>query len=89
MEEYLQWVKTYFFADSIPENVDNLNYFDAGLVNSLGIIDLIEKIESTFLISLNESHFQQRRFATISGLAEIIAELRTSGYLSSKVSEEV
>lgn len=76
MEECLQWVKAYFFTDSIPDNIDNINYFEAGLINSLGIIDLIEKIEATFAISLNESHFQQRRFATISGLAEIISELR-------------
>jgi acyl carrier protein len=53
-----------------------LNYFEAGLLDSLGVIDLISSIEERFGVRFDEHHFQERRFATIGGLSEIVAELR-------------
>ena len=67
----------YFFPDgNFPNGIEEVNYFDAGLINSLGIIDLIERIES---------HFQERRFSTIKGLSEIIHELQLETMKQSEI----
>jgi acyl carrier protein len=54
------------------------NYFEMGLVDSFGVIELIAGIEERFEIRFNERHFQDRRFSTIEGLSTIIAELSNS-----------
>ena len=51
------------------------NYFEAELIDSFGVIELIAAIESEFKIKFNENHFQDRRFATLLGLDELINEL--------------
>ena len=56
-----------------------VDYFEAGLVDSMGVIDLITAVEDHFEIRLNERHFQDRRFATIGGLREIVAETLEPG----------
>tara|TARA_A100001388_G_C28616302_1_gene425350 strand:- start:91 stop:354 length:264 start_codon:yes stop_codon:yes gene_type:complete len=56
------------------EDLENRNYFELGLIDSFGIIILIEEIESYYSIRLTEKHFEQRKFSTIAGLAEIIEE---------------
>lgn len=77
MQQYIDWLKTYFSNSApLPSDIDEANYFHAGLIDSLGIIDLIEAIESEFNINLTETHFQERRFSTIKGLAEIINEIK-------------
>ncbi len=73
----VQWLKDYFSAKSVlPDDVESANYFEAGLINSLGIIELIESAETYFQIKFNAEHFQERRFSTVKGLAEIITELK-------------
>lgn len=77
MEEVIQWLKNYFATKGeLPPNSEEMNYFELGLIDSLGVIELIEAIESHFEIKFNETIFQERRFSTIKGLAEIIQELR-------------
>ena len=76
MQPYIDWLKEYFARKSdLPENIEQLNYFNAGIIDSFGVIELIESIEQEFKIRFSEDHFQDRRFPTISGLAEIIQEL--------------
>lgn len=58
------------------KTLQGLNYFEAGLIDSMGVIELIGDIEVNFGIQFNARHFQERRFATIGGLTEIIMELR-------------
>jgi len=78
-----KWILDWFHENNneeILEDAENLineNYFEIGLIDSLGILTLIEEIESGFNINLNYKHFEQRRFSTISGLAEIIEEERS------------
>lgn len=76
-KQIVQWLKQYFSAKAeLPEGVEEANYFEVGLINSLGIIELIEAVESHFEIKFNAMHFQERRFSTIQGLAEIVDELK-------------
>ena len=55
-----------------------MNYFEAGLIDSLGVIELITEVEGHWEIRFNEKHFQDRRFPTIKGLSDLIAELSNS-----------
>ncbi len=52
----------------------NTDIFDAGLVDSFGIIELITAIESNFKIELKQEDLSDARFRTIKGIAEIIEE---------------
>tara|TARA_B100000315_G_C14490379_1_gene547300 strand:- start:718 stop:969 length:252 start_codon:yes stop_codon:yes gene_type:complete len=78
MNECIKWLKDYFRSrNNHSENPDrSANYFEAGLIDSLGLIELIDEIETKFNIRFNQEHFQDRRFSTIEGLAEIIEGLR-------------
>ena len=51
------------------------NYFDENLIDSLGVIELIADIEEHFGIHFSQEHFQDRRFATIGGLSDLVVEL--------------
>lgn len=52
----------------------NRDIFDAGFVDSFGIIELITAIESNFKIELKQEDLSDARFKTIKGIAEIIEE---------------
>ncbi len=53
-----------------------VNYFEVELIDSMGVIELIGDVEERFDIAFEQTHFQDRRFAFIGGLGEIIDELR-------------
>lgn len=55
-----------------------VDYFAAGLLDSLQVVELVAHLEQTFGVRFEDRHFQQRRFSTIGGLAEIVAELKTT-----------
>ena len=70
-----QWVRGWF-TERAPEmelNRDD-NYFEKGAIDSFGVIELIEEMESHFSVRFTEQDFQDRRFATLSGLVEILRE---------------
>ena len=51
------------------------DYFETGLVDSLGVVELIGELEQKYAVRFLDKHFQERRFSTIGGLAEIVSEL--------------
>ncbi len=51
-----------------------INYFDAGLLTSLEVIEFVSEIEDRFGVQFSEQDFQDPRFVTVAGLAEIIAD---------------
>jgi acyl carrier protein len=51
-----------------------INYFDAGLLTSLEVIEFVSEIEDRFGMQFSEQDFQDPRFVTVAGLAEIIGE---------------
>lgn len=57
---------------SVP--VRDANYIDAGILDSLNVIELIESVERQYDFKFSSRDFQDRRFVTVSGLAEIILE---------------
>jgi len=77
MQKIIDWLKDYFAARcSLPEKVETINFFEAGMIDSFGVIELIEVLEKEFGIQLTETQFQDRRFPTIAGLAEIVSEMQ-------------
>ena len=48
------------------------NYFKNGWLDSLKFIELINDVEQEFEILFSNDEFQNRKFATINGLREII-----------------
>ena len=68
------WLRDWFAARGAGVLKLDENYFDAGAIDSFGVIELIEAIESRNEIKFRQHDFQDRRFSTIRGLAEIIGE---------------
>lgn len=54
----------------------SLNYFEAGLLSSLEVIEFISEIESRFGVTFSEQDFQDPRFVTIAGVSELISDLQ-------------
>ena len=59
--------------DPLTEETD---IFETGFVDSLGIVELVTSIESTFSIRLDSAQLQDPKFKTIQGIAEIIDKRR-------------
>lgn len=69
----LNWLTEKFQEKSgKPEFNLQANFFEQELIDSFDIIVLIEDIEQHFSISFTDEDFQNRSFATIAGLADII-----------------
>ena len=84
METTLSWIIAWFEKRGKIPGITSAekagsNYFNAGLIDSLGVIEMITAIETNFGIQFGDSHFQDRRFSTIGGLSEIIDELSGKG----------
>lgn len=75
-----QWLFDWFAQKGrqVPSGRDplNVNYFDAGMLSSLEVIEFVTDIEQRFGVSFTERDFQDRRFATVAGLSEMIGELQ-------------
>ena len=65
-----------WFADKAPDRPlkPEENFFDAEVIDSFDVIELIEAIETTFAVRFAETDFQDRRFPTLAGLSAIVAE---------------
>ncbi|MDP2431768.1 MAG: acyl carrier protein [Pseudomonadota bacterium] len=50
------------------------NYFNAGAIDSFGVIELIEDMERAFSVRFSQDDFQDRRFSSVAGLAALLAE---------------
>lgn len=63
-----------WFAQRVPNSnlAPEQNYFAAGAIDSLGIIELIEDMEQTFSVHFSQNDFQDERFVSIRGLSEIL-----------------
>ncbi len=81
MDDVKDWLVTWFKekkgAGQHPDFA-RCNYFEAGFIDSFGIVELIMEIEEKYKVSFDQSHFQDQRFTTISGLAEVIGEMQSS-----------
>ncbi|MBU0516566.1 MAG: acyl carrier protein [Proteobacteria bacterium] len=71
-----------FFKDrgGLPgENAEQklaCRFLDVGLLDSLGLVELITEIEDRFSITLTDDHTESEQFQTVGGLVDLIEELR-------------
>jgi acyl carrier protein len=75
MKDFSGWLFNWFaqHAPQVRLGVDD-NYFEAGAIDSFGVIELIEDVEQAFEVRFSQDDFQDRRLPTILGLAAILAE---------------
>ncbi|MGD9807283.1 MAG: acyl carrier protein [Deferribacterales bacterium] len=78
MPDTKQWLTDWFSKkdkfNPDDENMFNANYFELDIIDSLEVIFMIEAIEKEFDITFTQDDFQDRKFATVSGLSEIITK---------------
>jgi acyl carrier protein len=79
MDEYSLWVLGWFeerhgISAGTPAERLQLDYFQSGLLDSFETMELVAEIESRFEIRFSAEQFQDRRFTTLGGLAQMIAE---------------
>ena len=56
----------------------SVDLFDDGYVDSIGVIELIQFLESTFAIDIPEEDLFSPEFSTIDGIATIVTRNRSS-----------
>ncbi len=77
--EIRDWLADWFLNNTSVEAADlanaaQTNYFEAGWMDSFSFIQFISDIEERFGVSFSNEEFQNREFATLGGLAGIIAK---------------
>jgi acyl carrier protein len=78
METYTNWINDWLNDHKGGTNiVIEDGFLKEGIIDSFGVILLIEDIEQEFSIKLNQKDFQDNRFGSIIGLAEIINEKKS------------
>lgn len=75
MQDYQTWIKDWF-GHRVPHLAlsSEDNFFAVGALDSFGVIELIEDLERTFPVQFSQDDFQDQRFGSISGLAEMLKE---------------
>jgi acyl carrier protein len=77
-EQVSQWLCDWFASrrkfKGDAAQLRDMNYFDAGLLTSLEVIEFVSEIEDCFGVQFSEQDFQDPRFVTVAGLAELIAD---------------
>lgn len=72
-DRVLDWIASWFVEKSGQEQLDlENNFFELDYIDSFGVIELIEDLEYEFNIIFNQEDFQDRRFSSIDGLADIV-----------------
>ncbi len=71
--EIEQWILTWFESRNpgVPIEPD-VDFYSARLIDSFGIIELIDEAEEHFSLQFLDSDFQKPEFRTVSGMARTI-----------------
>lgn len=65
-------------TDEIREDLD-LDLFEAGLLDSLGIIEVLLKLEEDFSIKLQPTDLERKDMATVNNLVSFLENLKVNG----------
>jgi acyl carrier protein len=74
-----QWLTGWFAArakigKSSPDAVQDVDYFEAGWLTSMEVVEFVTEIEHQFGMQFSDRDLQDQRFVTIAGLTELILE---------------
>jgi len=86
-EQVQEWLREWFasrgkIGRNAPENLLETDYFAAGWLSSMEVVEFVTEIEHHFGMQFSELDLQGQRFATISGLSELILERSTQAHPS-------
>lgn len=79
-ESIRQWLAAWFASKgrgTTQQNASssaNIDYFEAGWLTSMEIVEFVTEIEQHFGMQFSEDDLQDPRFVTIAGLAELVLE---------------
>jgi len=78
-QDICRWLEQWFIAKGkvsagSGNGLWSQNYFEAGLLSSLEVIEFVTEIENHYGIEFSDADFQDPRLVTISGLSELIEE---------------
>jgi acyl carrier protein len=80
--EIQEWVANWFVARLKPGEAEpvplDLDYFEAGWLTSMEVVEFVTEIEQTFGMQFSERDLQDPRFVTVNGLTELIL-VRSTG----------
>jgi len=79
LKEIKNYIKTFLSLET-EKNIDEVDLFENGYIDSLKLFDFISFLESKFNIQFDPDDFEDRRFRTIKGIAEIIMEKKNILY---------
>ena len=77
-----EWLTKWFVArakigKSAPADVGDTDYFEAGWLTSMEVVEFVTEIEQRFGMQFSDRDLQDPRFVTIAGLTELILERST------------
>jgi len=83
--EVQQWLTDWFLSRSKPRSKTgkptdvqlDLDYFEAGWLTSMEVVEFVTEIEQTFGMQFSDRDLQDPRFVTIAGLTELIVACST------------
>jgi acyl carrier protein len=76
------WLTEWFvgrakIGKSLPGMVQDVDYFEAGWLTSMEVVEFVTEIEQQFGMQFSDRDLQDPRFVTIAGLTELILERST------------
>lgn len=72
-DETQNWIMNWFKRRNTDRTINvETDFYKDGLVDSFGIIELIEELEDHFSIRFDDSDFKLSSFRTIQGLVQMI-----------------
>jgi acyl carrier protein len=74
------WLTSWFVArrkTGKSETLCDTDYFEAGWLTSMEVVEFVMEIEQQFGMQFSESDLQDPRFVTIAGLTQLILERST------------
>lgn len=86
LEQFIREIAQVMEDDS--EFTRTTHLFDVGYIDSLGVVSLMEFIETSFGIDLQEEDLFDERFATIDGMSAVIADRLSFPTLRADASHE-
>jgi acyl carrier protein len=81
-EQVEKWLRQWFGSrgrlTGTSANLLDTDYFAAGWLSSMELVEMVTEIERQFEIQFSEADLRDQRFVTISGLSELVAERSTN-----------
>lgn len=58
---------------------DDLNLLEAGVIDSLGVIELVGEVEGQFAITVRDIDVTEENFGSVTGVADFVARQHGNG----------